>query len=294
MLSVIEKFLFQQFPKMPQPVRVLTYLVMLVLFSYLLLIPKFIDGHIKVFVPSAGAMKDYRGAQLRMAVDGRIYKYCANEDGFWSLPVISKLPNAVVFEIYDKDKDEWHKLELSFLQVWQKGPYEIEVRDKPPFVSIAHRSKSSLVSHLYYVMNDLFSFFSRDALAGMLYLPSSKLSSSLSDNEKTEIQEKVLRIISKSLNKPLRKISMNTPLTGQGAPSNSEKILFISELENAFTLKIPDEHWQAFETVGQVVDYIKKRIILQKNSNNKNSNAGKDWEAIKNSYPTKSRPAYKY
>ncbi len=294
MLSAIEKFLFQQFPKMPQPVRVVTYLVMLFLFSYLLLIPKFIDGHLKIFIPTEGKTKDYRGATLRTAIEGRMYKYTTNEDGYWSIPVVSKLPSSVMFEVYDKDRDEWHKVELSVLQIWKQAQFEIVLDDKSPFIHIAaHDACDFSIPRLSYAMDYLSSFFANQAFAGTLALPSG-IPSSLSTKENKDVQEKVFAIIGKVMNRQRGEISMNSPMSGKGAPTYREKISIIGELEQTFSMMIPDEHWQYFETVGQLTDYIEKRIIVERSSGNEPSKSRRDWQAIKDSFPQGNRPAYKY
>ena len=183
---------------------------------------------------------------------------------------------------------------MSFLQVWKKGPYEIELYDKPPFVRIvAENTNDFTISHLSYVVKYLSALFTIQATAGTLYLPAN-MSSSLSENEKQAVQEKVFRILSRAVNKQAGEISMSFPFIGQGAPSYKEKMVIIPELEQAFSISIPDEHWQSFETVGQLVDYIEKRIIIERSSGNQNSKVRKDWQDIKDSFPTRSRPVYKY
>jgi hypothetical protein len=60
-------------------------------------------------------------------------------------------------------------------------------------------------------------------------------------------------------------------------------------------MKIPDEHWHSFETVGQLVDYIGKGIIIGRSINSNTVSTGRrDWQDIKDSFSYATRPQYKY
>ena len=63
MLSFLKKMIFEKFPEMPLPVRVFTYLAVLFLFIYLMLIPRFIDGQV-IFKDPAGGVIPYRGLKF--------------------------------------------------------------------------------------------------------------------------------------------------------------------------------------------------------------------------------------
>ena len=71
----IGQFLSARFAEMPMPIRVLTYLALLALFGYLMLLPRFVDGQIVTPEATTDGVMPYRGADLQLLVDGRPYKF---------------------------------------------------------------------------------------------------------------------------------------------------------------------------------------------------------------------------
>jgi hypothetical protein len=290
MFNFFEKILFEKFSEMPKFVRILTYLIMLFLFIYLLLIPKFTDGHLAIKDPTTGKSIDYRGAELRMHVEGRTYKFTANEDGYWSIPVVSKLPEGLEFEVHDIDNDMWHPVKLSVLEVWQKGSHKLEITNNPPSIKIVSGGGSGkLPSRIFCAFNKWLSIQSTQALAGELQLPPTATFPSLTRTEKAQIQKSVIDHISRITGKRTNEIGLNFSLMGTRAPTYLQRIQIIEALEKEFNLMIPDEHWKSIETVGQLIDYIEKRLIILKSK----QELPKDWQGIQKSFPAQERPEFK-
>jgi len=80
MIAALEEFLFDKFNQMPLAVRVFTYLFMVFLFAYLLLIPRFINGEL-VYKFEDGSTIPYIGGDIQMSIEGRLLKFKANEGG---------------------------------------------------------------------------------------------------------------------------------------------------------------------------------------------------------------------
>jgi hypothetical protein len=290
MFNFIEKILLEKFSEMPKLVRIMTYLVTLFLFVYLLLIPKFTDGHLAIKNPTTGRLLDYRGAELRMNVEGRTYKFTANEDGYWSIPIVSKLPEGLEFEVHDIDNDMWLPVKLSLLEVWQKGPHKLEITNNPPSIKIVSSGGSGkLSSRIFYAFNEWLSIQSTQALAGELQLPPSTTFSSLTQAEKEHIRTSVIGHVSRIIGKKPNEVGLNFSLTGTKAPTYIQRIQIIKALENEFNLMIPDEHWKSIETVGQLIDYIEKRQIIFKSK----QQLPEDWQGIQKSFPAEKRPEFK-
>lgn len=291
MLNIIEKILFEKFSEMPPFIRVLTYLVMLVLFIYLLLAPNFIDGHLKIKDPNTSRLIDYRGAELRMHIEGRTYKFTADEHGYWSIPVVSKLPKGFEFDVHDIDNDIWHKVKLSFFHIWLNKTCELEINNDPPTIYMVYnRDNDKLYSRLFYGFIQYIPIKSKQALAAELMNPV-QLPLSLSEIEKARIKNSILLKISEITGKQLNEINQYFPLTGKKSPTYIQKIKLIQELEQEFSLVIPDEHWKYMENAGQLIDYLQKRQILFKNK--PNSYRKEDWPAIQRSFPPNRRPIFK-
>jgi acyl carrier protein len=290
MLNFFEKILFEKFPEMPAFVRVLTYLIMLVLFVYLLLVPKFTDGHLSIKDPTTGRSIDYRGAELRMNVEGRTYKFTANEDGYWSIPIVSKLPEGIEFEVHDVDNDMWHPVKLSLLQVWQKGPHKLEITNNPPSIKIVSSvDTSKLAPWISYALSQWLPIKATQALAGEVQLPPNAMALSLTSAEKARIRSSVIDVVSKITGKRPNEIRSDYSLTGDKAPTYVQRIQIIEALEKEFNLMIPDEHWKSLETIGQLIDYVEKRQIILKSK----QGLPKDWQGIQQSFPPEERPKFK-
>jgi len=290
MLNFLEKILFEKFSEMPAFVRVLTYLIMLVLFVYLLLVPKFTDGHLAIKDPTTGRSIDYRGAELRMNVEGRTYKFTANEDGYWSIPIVSKLPEGIEFEVHDVDNDIWYPVKLSLLQVWQKGPHKLEITDNPPSIKIVSSVDSGKLAPWFsYAFSHWLSIKSTQALAGELQLPPNAMVLSLTSAEKARIRSSVIDVVSKITGKRPNEIGPDYSLTGEKAPTYVQRIQIIEALEKEFNLMIPDEHWSSLDTTGQLIDYVEKRQIILKSK----QDLPKDWQGIQQSFPPEERPKFK-
>jgi len=290
MFNFIEKILLEKFSEMPKLVRIMTYLVILFLFVYLILIPKFTDGHLAIKDPTTGKSIDYRGAELRMHVEGRTYKFTANEDGYWSIPVVSKLPEGVEFEVHDVDNDMWHSVKLSLLEVWQKGSHKLEITNNPPSIKIVSSGGSGkLPSRIFCAFNKWLSIQSTQALAGEVQLPLSTTFPSLTQAEKEHIRTSVIGHVSRIMGKKPNEVGLKFSLTGTKAPTYTQRIQIIDALEKEFNLMIPDEHWKSIETVGQLIDYIEKRQIIFKSK----QQLPEDWQGIQKSFPAEERPEFK-
>src|SRR5437016_11897166 len=133
---MLEDFLIKNFAKMPLTVRVSTYLFLLFLYAYLLLVPRFINGELLVQSASGGFIP-YRSGEIRMVVEGRVFKFKANEDGVWSAPIVSRLPHTVKMGVYVVDADAFLDMEFSWAQLWTRDLFRIIISGEPPTVKIA-------------------------------------------------------------------------------------------------------------------------------------------------------------
>jgi acyl carrier protein len=307
MLSNIETFLFKQFPNQPLWVRALAYLVLLGVFVYLILIPRFIDGQLVVKDPSTGGLIPYRGANIQMQVDGRDYKFKSNEGGYFSIPIVSKLPSPVEFQVFHEDKAQWFKVKFTAIDAWGTESRQVEISNNTPYVQVASLPSTDATSMLSSIFNQLGLLNFPNAYAGELVVPSPSLAES--DNsvteqtgtgaplaqqsqEDTSVRITVTQEISKVLGKTPDQIDEAFPLIGDQAPSYVLKIQIIEKLEQDFELKIPDEHWKVLTNVGELVNYIQQRNLLQQRFPSLQTKSD-DWPTIQQSLPSEQRPVFR-
>ncbi len=309
MLRYIENFLFRQFPNQPLWVRVLTYLALLSVFIYLVLIPRFIDGQLVVKDESTGGLVPYRGASIQLQVDGRDYKFTSNESGYFSIPIVSRLPEPVEFQVFHVDKAQWFKVTLTALEAWGARSRTIEISNSAPFVKIASSAGRDDQSALAHLLSRLTIPGIPNAEAGTLVLPDVPPSPpvpaqlgqenapgqgalSSPQSESARIRDIVIRAISTVTGKQPNQIGDNFPLSGAEGPTYVDRIKIIEEIESQIILKIPDEHWKAIENVAQLVNYIQQRNLLQQRYPNLKGGPS-DWPSIQQSVPSDQRPVFK-
>ena len=112
-------FLERHFLQLPKSARVVVYFLMLFAFLYLLFVPRFINGQI-VAKTNSGGIVPYRGVEIQTRLDGRTLKYQTNEDGYWSIPIVSRFPEAVRLQVYHQDEHAWYETTIEAVHVWKK------------------------------------------------------------------------------------------------------------------------------------------------------------------------------
>jgi acyl carrier protein len=286
-MNFIEKILFEKFPEMPKAVRIAVYLTVLLLYVYLLLVPRFINGHLAIEVPGTGKSIDYRGAELRVNVEGRTYKFTANEDGFWSIPIVSKLPEGVEFEVRDPDHDTWHCVTLSVADVWGTKSHKLKVTNASPFVKVVSQEEGKRL--FSGILQTVTRWLSSDSVeAAEIRLPANVRPSVLTAEEKASIQQSVIGYVANITGKKAHEVSLNFSLLGPKGPSYVQRIQIIKALEAKFNLTIPDEHWKSLGTVGELADYIEKRQVLVRSK----QNLPRDWEGLQKTFSPNERPLF--
>jgi hypothetical protein len=277
MLSFLEKILFEKFREMPKFVRVTAYLVFLFVFVYLLLMPRFIDGHLSIKDPESGKLLDYRGAELRMQVEGRVYKFAANEDGFWSIPVVSRLPAAVDVQVFHEDMGQWLKIHFTPFLVWKSELHEVVISDSLPHIKITTTASPEMT----------------EAHAAELELQGGLGFDSLGNDELLRIRKRVLSTVSVAVKKGIDGIGDDYPLVGTGSPSYVQRIKIIDSIEKEFGFRIPDEHWRSFRNVGQLADYVQKRRKIVKSRIWREKRPPVEWPDLQESLPPGQRPIFR-
>ncbi len=294
MIFALEKFLFDKFGQMPLAVRVFSYLFILFLFAYLLLVPRFINGEL-VYKFKDGSTIPYIGGDLQMSVEGRLLKFKANEGGYWSVPIVSRLPYNVRVKFHHIDADRWFSVDFKTKDFWFKDMFQVEVTDKPPNVQLSAREDNKrLLPRLYSVLDQMFSSRTSSAEAGELVLPRDMSSPEMDTGEIEYIKNEIIKTVSNISGKELSMVTPSSRLIADIKVTYVQRIKIIKDLERKFNLQIPYEHWNYLHTVTELVDYIQKRKIIEKTEGHGPSGEKPlDWQLIQQKAPIEKRPVFK-
>jgi acyl carrier protein len=78
--------------------------------------------------------------------------------------------------------------------------------------------------------------------------------------EKQEIEDRFKRIVSSQLGVPETEVEINTSFIYDLGSTSMDDVMLVMAIEEEFGIKIPDEEAEKIATVGQVVDYLEKRL----------------------------------
>jgi hypothetical protein len=280
MLDVLEKFIFTNFRGMPKWVRVSTYLFMVLLFAYLLLLPRFIDGQLVAVDGKTSGFVPYRGVELQMQVDGRDYKFRSNENGYWSVPVVSRLPGDVELQVYHEDKAQWFQLKFTAAQIWKGRAHRVEISGDAPFVKLAE-APAPLAALLPSAHASLI------LPPGDVAAPPKPVPAAVPDLK--DFEREVAAAASAVLG---AKVGGELLLKGSTAPTYLQRIQLIERLEKKYGFSIPDEHWRSMSTGTELADYLRKRQLLNQSNPQLTRDPKASWPAIQQSFPPEQRPVF--
>lgn len=285
-LSGIEAFLVDKFFRMPKKVRVITYYVFLFLYVYLILVPKFMNGQL-VAKTETGGLIPYRGVDLQTYIEGRVLKYKSNEDGFWSIPIISLLPHPVRIQVYHEDEGVWFPVDFSrmdFWKFWLQDSFQFVITNNPPGVNLAELSTWVEPSQAEASV----------AILRRRRLETINPTDTLDNKVIQNIQEQVFQVVSEVLKIPPQDLKLDFRLVGDSGPTYIQRIQIVEKLEKTLEVKIPDEHWRSFYTIGELIKYLEAREVI-KNIIEKEgkSPTPSDWPSIQQNAPPDQIPIFK-
>jgi acyl carrier protein len=79
-----------------------------------------------------------------------------------------------------------------------------------------------------------------------------------------EIESKIFDIVAKQLNIERANIKRESSFVNDLGADSLDTVELVMEIEEAFSVSIPDEDAQKMQTVGDSIDYIEKRVNEQK------------------------------
>lgn len=312
---------------MPKIVQVITYLIFVCLVVYLYLSPRIITGQI-VAMTENGGFVPYRGIQIQTHVQGHLLKFRTNEFGYWTIPVVNRLPDDVTIQVFHEDDKSWVPVTLHGWDVWTKT-FRIEILPEKPLFKLqlaqasAHDADQStqvpgliiatahagaLIDKSTYdrrlrrarpVAPSLPTTTGRPPIA----TPTTPSSRTTTGRTRTftgirspalnDITAKVSQTAARVLGQNPATITLAYRLDRRNGVSYVQRIQIIQNLEKLFGMKIPDEHWRRMVTIGEIARYVFERQQLAKSFPQiKKYQKQNDWPRIQQSIPTDKKPVF--
>ena len=276
-----EKIVLESLDKMPRWVRITAFFVALLLSVYMALIPQFVNGYV-YFKDELGGKRAYRGAEILVSVGGRDFTYIANQNGYFSVPMISKLPQSLRLGFVHKDTGGRYDVTIPFTRLSTAGQLDFEVKSDPPSIGfVTARYRQGMTQSLLAGISGM-----RVANAAELVLPQGV--APIARPEAQGVRNEVLEIVAREAKKPLATVTEKLEFTPASGFSYTVKIRIVDALEKKFGFRIPDDHWQSLRSIGELVDYTQKRIALDRVAPSK----GVDWPTYQNQLQPQGLPLF--
>ncbi|MGA1868026.1 MAG: hypothetical protein ACMUJM_05695 [bacterium] len=285
------RFISKKFSEMPTWVQVMTYIVLLCLYVYLYMAPRFLNGQV-VAVTENGGIIPYRGVDLQTSIEGRLLKFKTNESGYWSIPVVARLPQSMRIQIYHEDDHAWHDVTIKASNVFLTKEFRLIVNNDPPGFKMERIAWQSDTRSRESLMTSNKDYMAGIAEAGELIIPEQIETTMKNEQLQKDIRQKVNDLV-RSITKAGIDVNTSVPLSGRGAPTYIQRIQIIQAIEKDFNIKIPDEHWKALSSSDQLSDYIYKRKLLEHYDPKLYSiQQAEDWVNVQQQAPKDQRPIF--
>lgn len=259
-VNLVEDILLKQFKRLPSWARTSVYFLMLFFFIYLSLLPTFISG--ECFIKDTnGALIPFRGGFINLNIAGQTIKVRINEEGVWSLPVVSKLPQS--FTVYFLYEDKYYPVAIKATSLWTPGTQRVYFEDSPPRFYLADWESKNPVRYVSDALNRILTFFSPAALA---QAPSHK-SLKKGQIKRTEVDPLTVSVrnaVAVSVGLDTSSVTEESLIRKDLAPSIVKRIKLARDIENQFGVRISDEEWDNLYTVKDVASLIRAKPKVTK------------------------------
>lgn len=323
-LKLLE-FLTKFFKDVNPRIRGFAYVVLLLLFVFLVTRPDVISGRV-VMEDADGSNWPYPGQAVHTTYAQHYLKFRTNDDGFWVIPAPNwstdiEINLAAFLGI--KDESRMRTVKIGAADHWFRDEVKIILSDKEPIIRIEPRFAtikgfSSKVTQFAKQLFDKRAYAgslgppspspAASPIAGPSPLPGGPGSGSIIEPgapaEETRIPpwqkedavksraigKEVRNVVSRVTNLPFDVITDDFIFANHPDIGFRQLVKVIIALEKKFQFRIPYEHWNELENVGEMTKY----ILDRKNINDQyNLDKSQDWYSIQKQIPENERPVYK-
>ena len=253
-ISFIEQFLGKYFMKMPEAVRIIIYFILLVVAIYLTLLPKFINGEIRLDMGNE-EYRPYTLGRVSMIIDGREIATYVDSQGKWSLPLVDKIPTNQTLTFWYQDqnrKERGCELQLGGFDI-MRGKHLVVFHDpdKIPRFHMKEEQRNAADKHGTGLSLSPFGILSNLVFAADINMePASGSTTGMVENRTVQITKEIIQNNSES-------IDSTAQLYKDLHLSTRQEVILKERLEKEFKITIPAQEWQNSVTLGDLVDLVK-------------------------------------
>jgi acyl carrier protein len=250
-INLFEDILLKQFRRLPSWARTTAYFLILFLFIYLTLLPTFISG--ECFIKDKdGALIPFRGGLINFNVAGQTLKVRIHEDGVWSLPMVSKLPqNLTVYFQYD---NKYYPVVIKSTSLWMPGTQRVYFEDNPRRFYLAEGEKVSILDRVTAKLISVLGHIASPAYAQTTPHKAKKGKKETAGEDSLTIL--VRNATAGSLGVDTASVKGESFFRKQLAPSAVQRIRLVRDIEKRFNIKISDEEWDTLYTIKDIAKFI--------------------------------------
>ncbi len=318
MLEAILETTKKFFDRMPLPVQVGAFFVMLALLIYVIVYPNVISG--ELLAKKGDVTRKFRGTDVEVPYGGHLFVQTTDNRGRWVVPA-PKIPKAISLRVNvgSPDAPEWESVTIEssayvfggFVSItwnYDKRTFSIAelVRLESLSPKIAKALDGTIIGTAY-----------AGRLRGKQQLPISvpvgggdipprpgisapEVEVGLAPDWKKKDVEKLSQIndivhgvIGKILGISPDEVGENYPLRLNPKLDYIDRIGIVDDLEKSFDLVIPDRHWQGINIVGEMSQYILDRKNLEeRNPELKKLPPTGSWYEIQKQFKGKNKPVF--
>lgn len=259
----VESMLVGKFASLPIWARLITYFVMLALYVYLTLTPSFIWGECLI-QEADGSVTPFRGGGVHCIIEGRTIKGQINEEGVWSVPVVSKLPSAI--EVYFLSERRQYPLTFK-TSIWSQTKHKVYFHENPTGFSIAEVQSSSplhlLAEFFQGVLRSLSvpeAFAQKKPVVKKTPVPFKKMTAPKMAVIADPIADRVRITIARNLGVDASQITPTTSLLRGADITQLKRIRLVTDLQKEFDVRITDEEWNLAYTTADATELVRRKL----------------------------------
>ena len=253
-LTLVEKTIFGKFSQMPLWVRIITYLLFVILYVYLLISPKVLGGTIRIITNDGEG--PYLGQPILYHIEDRSLKVYTNEDGEWSIPIANPLSTNIRIEIFNKESKKYISYTANLKEIWLERHIGLLLNDgkllKQAYIRENRNTKNRFANIL----------FGNRLYAQVFNVPNFIRETIKPLKTKEQLISEVCEIFSGLAIIPTEKINKSTEVFDEKNITVNNQFILYSKITKIYNLSIPNEQWDMLKTINDLSEYIYERLLF--------------------------------